>query len=161
MLLLKTLLHTLLLPCTVAVWVPLLLLGERRRTPPEWGALGLAGAAVGLLCLAVFVWCTYDFIARGRGTPNPLDPPKVVVATGPYRWVRNPMYVSATLFILAGAALYRSATLALYAACVLTGFHLFVTLYEEPSLRRRFGRSYEDYCRRVPRWLPRAPREAE
>jgi protein-S-isoprenylcysteine O-methyltransferase Ste14 len=157
MLLLKTLIHTLLIPCTIVVWAPLMLLGARRRAEPVWDALGFAGAAVILLGLAVFVWCTSDFIARGRGTPNPLDPPKALVARGPYRWVRNPMYVSATLMLLGEAALFRSATLAAYAGLVVAGFHLFVVLCEEPSLRRRFGPSYEDYCRTVPRWLPRRP----
>ena len=157
MLLLKTLIHMLLIPCTIAVWVPLVLLGERRRAPPVWDALGVAGAVLILLGLAVFIWCTYDFIARGRGTPNPLDPPKIIVATGPYRWMRNPMYLCATLIILGEAAVFRSATLALYAGLVLLGFHLFVTLYEEPSLRRRFGPSYDDYRREVSRWLPRRP----
>lgn len=159
MLLLKTLLHTLLLPCTVAVWVPLMLLGSRRRAGPEWGALGVVGLTLLAVALFVFVWCTYDFIVKGRGTPNPLDPPKVVVATGPYRYVRNPMYVFATLFVVGEAALYRSPVLLTYAGFVLACFHLFVTLYEEPSLRRRFGAPYEDYCRRVPRWLPRLRRQ--
>lgn len=163
MLLLKTLIHVLLLPCTLVAWVPLALLGGRRGVAAAWGeaepasAAGLAGLALALLGLFVFVWCHYDFLARGRGTPNPLDPPKTLVATGPYRWVRNPMYVCATLILLGEAALFRSAALAVYAALVLLGFHLFVTLYEEPHLRRRFGQSYDDYLRRVPRWLPRRP----
>lgn len=158
MLLLKTLLHTVLLPCTIIVWLPLYLLsssGELRR--PTWDALSLLGlfpAAVGLF---IFIWCTHDFIRRGRGTPNPLDPPKVLVARGPYRWTRNPMYVSVMPMLLAEAIIFRSATLLVYTAIVLLGFHLFVVFYEEPSLKRRFGESYENYCREVPRWLPRRP----
>lgn len=156
MLLLKTLLHTVLLPGTILVWLPLYLLsstGELRR--PVWDALALFGllpAAIGLL---IFIWCTHDFITRGRGTPNPLDPPKVLVARGPYRWTRNPMYVSVMPMLLAEAIIFRSMTLLIYAALVLAGFHLFVVFYEEPSLKRRFGEPYENYCRQVPRWLLR------
>ena len=155
MLLLKTLLHTILLPCTIVVWLPLYLLsstGELRR--PTWDALSILGLIPAAFAFAIFVWCTYDFIKHGRGTPNPLDPPKIVVARGPYRWVRNPMYV-AVMFILAGEALvFRSTTLLVYSVCVLLGFHLFVVIYEEPTLSRSFGESYENYRREVPRWLP-------
>jgi protein-S-isoprenylcysteine O-methyltransferase Ste14 len=159
MLLLKTLLHTLLLPCTLIVWLPLMFMGGWRGAVADarGGAPSVFGAALVCLGLFVFVWCTRDFITKGRGTPNPLDPPKIVVARGPYRWVRNPMYVCATLMIFGQSLILRSTTLLLYSLAVLLGFHLFVTLYEEPALRRRFGASYEDYCRTVPRWLPRRP----
>ena len=159
MLLLKTLLHTLLLPCTVIVWVPLLLLGGVRGAlgAVRFGVPGVFGALFAACGLAVFVWCTSDFLTKGRGTPNPLDPPKFLVARGPYRWVRNPMYVCATLILFGEALVFDSPTLLLYALAVLVGFHLFVVLYEEPTLRRRFGTPYEDYCRAVPRWLPRRP----
>ena len=107
---------------------------------------------------AVYAWCAFAFSVRGLGTPAPIDPPKVFVATGLYRWVRNPMYVG-VLAVLAGENLLaRSRDLAIYSAIVATFFHLFVMLYEEPALHRQFGASYDEYKRAVPRWLPRPPR---
>jgi protein-S-isoprenylcysteine O-methyltransferase Ste14 len=120
---------------------------------PEWAhgvgilLMGLGGG-LALVCVAIFA-------VRGRGTPAPFDPPREFVATGPYRWVRNPMYVGGFL-LLAGYALCAGSAEALVVAFgMLAAAHLFVVLYEEPSLRRRFGAGYEAYLRRTPRWLPR------
>ena len=158
MLLLKTLLHIILLPCTLVVWLPLYLLSSRDEfRPPVWDALSIVGLVPAAIGLVFFIWCNSDLVRRGRGTPNPLDPPKVLVARGPYRWVRNPMYVSALLIILGEAMIFRSAALLVYTVCVLVCFHLFVVFYEEPSLAGRFGASYEQYLNEVPRWLPRRP----
>jgi len=159
MLLLKTLLHTLLLPCTLIVWVPLMFMGGGRGAlgGARGGVPGVFGAALLACGLAVFVRCNRDFLTKGRGTPNPLDPPKFLVARGPYRWVRNPMYVCATLILFGESLILRSPALLLYSLLVLLGFHLVLVLYEEPSLRRRFGAPYEQYCRETPRWLPRRP----
>jgi protein-S-isoprenylcysteine O-methyltransferase Ste14 len=64
------------------------------------------------------------------------------------------MYEALALVLAGEAVLFRSWTLAVYCGCVLLCFHLFVLLYEEPTLRRMFGASYETYCREVPRWIP-------
>jgi len=112
-------------------------------------AVIVLGAAVAISCMAVFV-------ARGRGTPAPFDPPREFVAQGPYKYVRNPMYVGG-LGVLAGFGLYqRSLAIVLFALVFLCCAHLFVVFYEEPGLERRFGQSYLDYKRSVNRWLPRA-----
>ncbi len=87
-------------------------------------------------------------------TPNQLDPPKFLVRLGFYRYVRNPMYVSVGFILLGETLFFRSITLAIYSVVILIGIHLLVVLYEEPILRRRFGESYDDYCKRVPRWVP-------
>lgn len=157
MLLLKTLIHAALLPGTFMLWAPLYILsarGELRR-PPVWGAAELLGLCAFAAGVALMAWCMTDFVRRGRGTPNPLDPPRKLVARGPYRRTRNPMYVAAVAAILGEALVFRSPALGVYAAAVLLVFHLFVVLYEEPSLRRRFGAAYDEYCREVPRWLGR------
>jgi protein-S-isoprenylcysteine O-methyltransferase Ste14 len=120
---------------------------------PEWApvpglALIVLGAALALTCAALFV-------VKGRGTPAPFDAPRRFVAAGPYRHVRNPMYLGAFL-VLAGAALsVRSPSILMFSAVWLLPAHLFVILYEEPTLRRKFGASYDEYCRAVPRWVPR------
>jgi protein-S-isoprenylcysteine O-methyltransferase Ste14 len=95
---------------------------------------------------------------RGRGTLAPVDPPKRLVAAGLYRWVRNPMYVAVVWTLIGHALWFASGALWIYTALVFAGFHLFVTLYEEPSLERRFGESYLRYREAVPRWIPRSPR---
>ncbi|OGO34780.1 MAG: hypothetical protein A2Z03_07020 [Chloroflexi bacterium RBG_16_56_8] len=105
--------------------------------------------------MVILFWCFWDFLVKGRGTPAPIDPPKELVATGFYRYVRNPMYVG-VLLILAGHFLWFGYwNLIIYTAFAFLATHLFVVLYEEPNLRKRFGRAYEDYLNSVPRWMPR------
>jgi protein-S-isoprenylcysteine O-methyltransferase Ste14 len=100
-------------------------------------------------------WCFWNFTANGRGTPAPFDPPKELVAVGLYRFVRNPMYVSGIVALL-GWILW-SPSLPMIAMPVVFFFaaHSFVILYEEPTLRKKFSAAYEDYCKRVPRWIPK------
>jgi protein-S-isoprenylcysteine O-methyltransferase Ste14 len=115
-------------------------------------ALGIAlMAAGGTLAFA----CIATFVARGEGTPAPFDPPRKFVATGPYQFVRNPMYVGGFI-VLFGFGLYeQSAAILLFTLPWLLLAHLFVILYEEPHLRATFGTPYNAYCRSVRRWLPR------
>ncbi len=105
-------------------------------------------------CIGLYLWCIWLFASVGRGTPLPLDAPRRFVAVGPYRWVRNPIYISALLVVIGEAWLFLSLPLLLYSAAMAICFHLFVIAYEEPTLRRRFGESYEHYCRTVNRWTP-------
>jgi protein-S-isoprenylcysteine O-methyltransferase Ste14 len=112
----------------------------------------IVGAAIALLGAGIALWCIATFAATGRGTPAPFDPPRRLVARGPYRYVRNPMYLGAVLALGGAALVYRSPLLAAYVVAFFVACHLVVLLYEEPALRRRFGRAYADYCRRVPRW---------
>jgi protein-S-isoprenylcysteine O-methyltransferase Ste14 len=137
----------------VLVFLPARVLSWSGMTAPA--ALGLpevAGLVVGAAGAILALWCIGTFALVGRGTPAPFDPPRSLVVQGPYRRVRNPMYVGAGL-ALAGAALYYwSGPLAGYAALFLLATHLFVVSYEEPTLLRTFGQDYEAYCRRVGRW---------
>ena len=101
------------------------------------------------------VTCVALFVVRGRGTPAIFDAPARFVTIGPYRHVRNPMYLSAVI-TFSGLALYhRSFAVMVCAATWFLAIHLFVLAVEEPGLRQRFGPSYEEYCRRVRRWWPR------
>jgi protein-S-isoprenylcysteine O-methyltransferase Ste14 len=106
---------------------------------------------------AVALRCVWDFGRTGHGTPAPIAPPKRLVVVGFYRYVRNPMYVG---FLAGWTGLWvvfgRCNLEAIAVAClVVLGVHLFVLGYEEPTLRRMFAAEYEEYCRNVPRWLPR------
>lgn len=126
--------------------------------PSRVGPLELAGPIVGGLGGLLALWCILTFALVGKGTPAPFDPPRRLVVSGPYRYVRNPMYLGAAL-ALAGAALYyRSAALFGYAVIFLLATHVFVVLYEEPTLARLFGEPYLRYRSTVPRWLPRLGR---
>jgi protein-S-isoprenylcysteine O-methyltransferase Ste14 len=106
-----------------------------------------AGAMVALSCLWAFAWI-------GKGTPAPFDPPRKLVVRGPYRFLRNPMYVGAGLAVGGAALFFESIQLLAFVALFLLATHLFVLFYEEPTLQRTFGPEYEAYCRRVHRWWP-------
>jgi protein-S-isoprenylcysteine O-methyltransferase Ste14 len=127
---------------------------ERGRYLPFWtGFIGVAFFALGAV---VALSCVVSFVVRGKGTPAPFDPPRQVVATGPYRFVRNPMYVGAFL-LLSGFGLYaRSPSVLGLAALAGLIAHLLVVFYEEPDLERRFGESYAAYKRSTNRWIPSA-----
>lgn len=130
---------------------------ERSRIvrPAQLGAVEYAGILMAVAGGAFALWCILTFAVLGRGTPAPLDPPRQLVVRGPYRFVRNPMYLGAAL-ALSGAALFcRSTPLVGYAGLFLLATHAFVVWYEEPTLARVFGPAYEAYCARVGRWLPR------
>ena len=139
------------------------LAGAARRYDARLGielpsALQPAGAVFAACGAVIVLACIATFVARGRGTPFPLDPPVVFVPTGPYRYVRNPMYIGAAL-VLAGYGLFeRSASVVFLSLAFLVVMHLFVILGEEAGLERRFGESYAAYKRSVNRWLPRVPR---
>ncbi len=149
---LKTLAFTILVPGTVTVVIPRHLLGVGAQPVVPFGLIGVLPIAMGA---ASYLWCAWDFASVGRGTPAPIDPPKVLVARGLYRVVRNPMYVSVLLILLGESVLFASTSLLAYALLAWLAFHLFVVVYEEPTLRQKFGTSYENYCRMVPRWVPR------
>jgi len=116
--------------------------------------LGWAVIAVGAALAASCVW---TFVRRGQGTPAPFDAPRRVVAAGPYRFVRNPMYLGGFLVLCGFGLVERSGAIVIFSALWLLVVHLAVVFLEEPDLRRKFGSTYEDYRRTVPRWLPRRP----
>jgi protein-S-isoprenylcysteine O-methyltransferase Ste14 len=125
------------------------------RRPPVIGGTQIVGMIATGLGAAVALWCISTLVRIGQGTPAPFDPPRRLVIRGPYRFVRNPMYIGAG-FVLAGVALYyQSMPLLIYSAIFLLIAHLFVIVYEEPTLRRMFGPEYDEYRRRVRRWWPR------
>jgi protein-S-isoprenylcysteine O-methyltransferase Ste14 len=118
--------------------------------PIGW-AIGVAGALLALTCVVTF-------LTIGRGTPAPFDPPRKFVAVGPYRWVRNPMYVGGFGALLGGGLIVASPAIVLLAFGFLLLMHLFVALHEEPALSERFGDSYRQYKASVSRWLVKRPR---
>lgn len=120
-----------------------------------WGPLAFTGFALGLAGAALALWCVLTFAIAGHGTPAPFDPPRRLVVSGPYKYLRNPMYLGAALALAGAAVLYRSVALLAYAVLFLSAAHVFVLGYEEPTLARHFGPDYHAYRERVRRWLPR------
>jgi protein-S-isoprenylcysteine O-methyltransferase Ste14 len=151
-LLVRNLLFTLVVPGAGAVLLPRWVLArfDSAAAPTSWPAV-----AVIVVGIALYFWCLSLFAVVGRGTPGPWDAPRRFVAVGPYRWVRNPIYIAALLVVLGEAWLFLSLPLLLYSATMALLCHLFVIAYEERTLRRRFGDAYVEYLRTVPRWIPR------
>ena len=149
----RSIFFVVLLPGTVAGYVPLRLLrsaGQLRWPPLSlFTCLAALTTLVGAVVLLASVW---EFFAAGHGTLAPIDPPRRLVVSGLYRFTRNPMYNGLVAVLLGQAWLFSSVRLLGYAATVLVCFHLFVVLYEEPALESRFGESYLSYRKAVPRW---------
>lgn len=152
---LKTLIFTVLMPGMVAGVLPWWLLQTSGGTWPLFPSLWWFGLLPLLLGIGLYFWCAGAFTFIGKGTPAPIDAPKFLVQAGPYRLVRNPMYIAVLSVVLGLALLFHFLTLVGYALLVFFIVHTFVVFVEEPSLRKQFGESYEDYLRVVPRWLPR------
>lgn len=142
-----------LLPGVVAGYVPYrILLASGHLRVPTLGLISLAALVLIVLGILVLLRCVWDFFASGRGTLAPIDPPRFLVIRGLYRYTRNPMYNGVLAVLLGEAWLFNSTSLLKYAAFILVAFHLFVVLYEEPTLEAQFHESYQAYRRSVPRW---------
>lgn len=153
---LKSLLFLLVAPGTVLVLVPYWLLRSDVLTISlPLGAFRWFGLLPAITGLTILLWSFWAFAFYGRGTPSPSDPPKVFVAEGLYRFVRNPMYVGVLLILIGEVFLFQSPLLIFFSIAVFLAFHLFVVFYEEPRLHDQFGDSYARYLREVPRWIPR------
>ena len=149
----KSLLYLIFEASLFALFIPLAFL----RTGPriEMGPLSMLAFPLWLAGSLIVLRSFWDFTFKGRGTPLPTDPPKELVITGFYRYVRNPIYVG-VLFIFLGHFLWFGYwALLVYAVLAFIGVHLFILFYEEPTLKKKFGAGYEEYLRNVPRWIPR------
>jgi len=151
---LQTLVFTVLVPGTVAGYVPWRL---RPHPFPRPSVLAMvAGTLLIATGLAVYLHTAFwGFALQGRGTPAPIAPTQKLVVIGLHHYVRNPMYIGVLLIILGQAALFTSCTLLFYAVFLWLAFHLFVLLYEEPTLHKQFGSEYDAYRKRIPRWFPK------
>jgi protein-S-isoprenylcysteine O-methyltransferase Ste14 len=143
-------------PGVVAGLVPWWLTGWQVRSLPAWWlSLRLAGVLLLVAGTAVLVHAFARFVVEGLGTPAPVAPTRELVVGGLYRYVRNPMYLAVLAAILGQALALGQPVLLPYAAAVAAAFVAFVHWYEEPTLARRFGASYQAYRRAVPGWWPR------
>jgi protein-S-isoprenylcysteine O-methyltransferase Ste14 len=150
---LRAIFFVLLLPGTVAGYVPFgILRAADRLRLPELSPSSVGASILAIAGAVVLLRCVWDFFAKGKGTLAPIDAPRVLVVSGLYRFTRNPMYNGVIALIVGEAWLFGSVSLLQYAFLVLVFFHLWVVLYEEPTLTSQFGESYRVYRRAVPRW---------
>jgi len=143
-------------PANVAGLVPWWISRWRFQTPVAgWLPLRVIGAVLVVAGALVLFDSFARFAIKGLGTPAPVFPTRHLVITGLYRYVRNPMYVAVVAVIAGQGLVFGNLRVLVYGALVWLGFHLFVTVYEEPALRATFGPEYENFCRSVSRWIPR------
>lgn len=154
----KTLVFTIVMPGMVGGVIPWLLVQGAQRPMPSVSSVWMIGLLPLALGAGLYFWCAGAFTFIGKGTPAPIDAPKVLVVQGAYRWMRNPMYIAVLLVILGQAIVFHSSLLVGYALVFWLVVHTFVLFVEEPTLRSQFGSSYESYLHSVPRWIPRPPR---
>ena len=152
---LRNLFFTVLQPGLVAGLIPYLILGDEVKTifvqPLQDNHY--FGAIVFIIGLTIMLSCILRFALKGRGTLSPADPTKHLVITGLYKHSRNPMYLGVTMILIGEAIFSQSTYLGLYSLFIFVAFHVFILLSEEPRLKKDFGEEYNEYCKKVRRWL--------
>ncbi len=133
------------MPVQLATWSPSLF---------DLGILHYIAIPLWILGAWVIIRCSIDMVRRGGGTPAHRDPPKQLVITGLYHHVRNPIYLGALLALIGHIAWSGSLLVIAYFLCYVIAFHILIVFIEEPVLKKMFGTEYEEYCRKVPRWIP-------
>lgn len=142
-------------PGFIAGLVPWWISGWRVHSPfPGFAMLRIAGLVLVVAGSLVLLEAFARFAFEGLGTPAPVLPPQRLVVRGPYRYVRNPMYVAVLAVIMGQALLLGNVSVFLYACAAWLAMHAFVLFYEEPKLRKSFGEEYTDFCKHIPRWVP-------
>lgn len=160
MMILRHLLSIAILPFTMTILVPLWIAGRTGTLPalgasPAEVALQTLGGVLLVIGLRLFAASLARFAVEGKGTLAPWDPPRHLVVRGPYRYVRNPMISGLVSVLFGEAALLQSLPHLEWSLIFLAASVVFIPLWEEPDLERRFGEAYREYCRHVPRVIPR------
>jgi protein-S-isoprenylcysteine O-methyltransferase Ste14 len=152
---LGTLLFLFLIVPLFLIWIP-----HRILLSPEFiyrfdiGIYRYLGLAPIILGVAIYIFCSGSFIFVGKGTPIPFTPTKDLIVTGLFRFVRNPLYIAGVLVLAGEAILFQSLGIFIY-CLVMFGVFNFHVLMEETLLAEKFGARYKQYCKSVPRWIPR------
>lgn len=160
MLILRHALAVAILPGTVLVLIPIWIArssGVGWSRPSDVTAIGIAfiGFDIALIGLALVAAAVAEFATRGEGTLAPWDPPRRLVVRGPYRFVRNPMISGVILVLIGEALMLRSAPHGVWAAAFAIANAIYIPMFEEPQLERRFGEPYLRYRKHVRRFVPR------
>jgi len=121
----------------------------------EFGVFRYLALPLWLIGTLIIIWCSIEIIHKGRGTPAHIDPPKILIVNGLYRYVRNPIYLGALLIQLGYIVWFSSGLMMIYFLLFVFAFHILIVFIEEPILRITFGTAYDEYVKSVPRWIPR------
>jgi protein-S-isoprenylcysteine O-methyltransferase Ste14 len=143
---------SLILPILVLILIPLWF--EKNITPENIPAL-ITGLVIICLGLALMIVCISLFIRIGKGTLAPWTPTRRFVIEGPYRYVRNPMIIGVLIVLIGESVAILSFSILIWALAFFIINNIYFILYEEPNLKRKFGQEYQDYKRKVYRWVPR------
>ena len=150
------------LPVNVLIIIPSVLLLVTKRYSFAFGTgcpwsliIYFIGAVLAILSLLVMISTVSLFATKGEGTPAPWDPPKKFVVLGPYCYVRNPMLISVLVFLVSEIIIFGSFPIFVWFVLFLVANMIYFPFFEEKSLERRFGISYLEYKKNVPRWVPR------
>ena len=146
-----------LFPLNVMAIIPALVLWFSGKFEAyQFSTISIVSGGILVIVGLYIIWITVSlFTDHGKGTPAPYSPPKILVAIGIYRYVRNPMMIGVWCVLVGEANLFMSGGILIWFLIFFIGSILFVTLWEEGDLERRFGESYREYKRKVPRWIPR------
>ena len=150
-----TVIFLVVVPGSVAVLVPRLMLGTQLPPVSRISSIGCLGLPLVIGGAIILLDSFARFVVQGLGTPAPVFPTRHLVVSGLYRYVRNPIYVAVLSVVLGQAILFGSPAILVYGLSLWIAFTLFMLVYEEPTLRRTFGKEYETFCANVPRWIPR------
>ena len=150
---LRNLFFTILQPGLVAGLIPVWILGRKANNLfiKPWQLYQFSGFLVFVTGFLIMLICIISFAVEGRGTLSPVDPTKKLVATGLYKFSRNPMYIGVIMILTGEAIFFQSVSLWIYLLAVNIGFNVFILLHEEPRLQRDFGEEYKKYCQKVRR----------
>src|SRR4051794_600287 len=150
-----TLVFLVVTPGVVAGLIPGLITGWQIPWADGWGAPAAIVAVVAIGSGILVLLDAFARFARADGTPAPPAPTAHLVVVGPYRFVRNPMYLAVLTIILGQALLFGSVGALIYAGIVLLMVAVFVKAYEEPTLEAEYGEEYREFRRNVRGWIPR------
>ena len=122
-------------------------------TPPTpYNYLGIVPTLVGV---TLRFWASSTIFNTGKGTPLYSRPPKALVTTGPYRLIRNPLYLGGFLVYL-GIIIVIPSLLLVILGLIGLPITFIGIVREEKGLETRFGEDYRRYKQRVPGWIPRS-----
>lgn len=149
----KALFAFLVLPGMSAGVIPLLIV---LYLPTHYDGFWWGRVPFAIGCTILFM-CVIAFYAEGNGTLAHWNPPKKMITSGFYKYVRNPMYVGIILILIGESLIGGSLWLLGWLVFMTIAFNLHIRFVEEPWLARTFPDEWADYSRSTPRWWPRKP----